>query len=315
MPLEKLVLPSPLQKLDDQRFVEKSVEVYLKRDDLIHPVISGNKWRKLKYFIAQHDSHLGVLSFGGAFSNHLVALAYACNQRGIPSVGIVRGERSSEQNSTLSYCQKLGMQLHFADRQTYKKRNQVDYWRELQAVYPNYVILPEGGRTKEALLGVGEIITEVPLEFTHIVCPVGSGTTLAGLAAKVQYHQQVIGVAALAKADYLRAEVEQLLMLQDKDKNNWQLMTDFHLGGFAKSSPDLLSYIQRFYQLHQVTLDPIYTGKMCMAFEKMLLADKFPPGSKIILLHTGGLQGWHGFKQMKRVNDDYLASINWLPAD
>lgn len=294
---------SELQPLHHPLFTRHNVQVKVKRDDLIHPIISGNKWRKLKYnlsHVKQHKNISGLLSFGGSYSNHIHALAYACYQQNIPCVGFIRGEESYANNFTLTWARNWGMKLHFVDRKTYRRRYDADYLMQLQQEFPDYFIVPEGGSNKLAIPGVSEVITELnqQTEFDTLLTPVGSGGTLAGLicgdqSSKNSEHQ-LLGIAVLKDADYLVDEVKSLLPTKAYKHNNWQILTNFHRGGYAKFSLEDAQRILEFNQLTGVNFEPVYSGKMVLALLDLLEQGYFKAGERIVLLHTGGMQGVGG---------------------
>lgn len=301
---------SDLQPLNHPAFNKHKVQVQIKRDDIIHPIISGNKWRKLKYNIQtvkQSPSVQGVLSFGGCYSNHIHALAFACFEQSIPCIGIIRGEAEYADNFTLSWAAHWGMKLHFVDRKTYRRRYDSDYLAELQQQFPSYAFIPEGGSNSLAIKGVSEIITELIQQttFDTLITPLGSGGTLAGLVAgdaSNQTNHKILGIAVLKNADYLKEQVEFLLPEPAKSHNNWHVLTNYHRGGYAKFSPQDASRIIEFNRVTGVNFEPVYSGKMILAFLDLLDEGYFSPGEKIVLLHTGGMQGLGGMIERGIVN-------------
>jgi 1-aminocyclopropane-1-carboxylate deaminase len=298
---------SKLQTISHPLFEKHQLNVSIKRDDSIHPIISGNKWRKLKFNLefAKKHNYAGVISFGGSFSNHIHALAYACQQQGLKSIGIIRGEKEYVNNFTLSMAQKWGMELQFVDRKTYRIREDQDYLAELQKLYPEYLIVPEGGSNTLALTGVGEIITELnqQCEFDTLLTPVGSGGTLAGLIKADVNQHKIIGIAVLKQDDYLAEHVNALL---DNSSNysNWQIMSQFHCGGYAKFSKEDAQKILIFNQQTGFTFEPVYSGKMILALLALIEQQYFPKGHRIVILHTGGLQGIGGLIERNLLNPD-----------
>lgn len=299
MPTKSIVQP-----LRHPLFEKHNIEVLIKRDDLIHPVISGNKWRKLKYNIAFAKEHnkTGIISFGGSYSNHIHALAFACQQEGLNSIGIIRGEREYAKNTTLSQAKHWGMELKFVDRQTYRQKNHDDYLLSLQHQYPNHVIVPEGGSNQLALPGVSEICKELSnqCEFDTLITPVGSAGTISGLIIGDNNQHQILGIAVIKQADYLKEEINSLMSTNHKS-TNWQLLTQYHGGGYAKFSDKDLAELKDFIGITQVPFEPIYSGKMILALLKLVKSNYFPRGHRVVLLHTGGLQGLHGLVQQQRI--------------
>jgi 1-aminocyclopropane-1-carboxylate deaminase/D-cysteine desulfhydrase-like pyridoxal-dependent ACC family enzyme len=266
------------------------VQLTIKRLDLIHPQISGNKFYKLKYNLIE-ARRLGLdtlLSFGGAYSNHIAATAYAAQRFGFKSIGIIRGEELAHRplNPTLDTAQQLGMQLHFVSRENYKKKQEIEYLSQLQMQFPNSYIIPEGGSNDFALQGTREILSPVDkFNYDIICCAVGTGTTLAGLIEASQENQTVLGFSAL-KGDFLTQTVQGYTV-----KDNWRITDDYCFGGYAKSSVELRDFIQKFEQEQQIPLEAIYTGKMLYGVFDLLKQGHFPAHHRILLIHSGGLQG------------------------
>jgi 1-aminocyclopropane-1-carboxylate deaminase len=312
------------QEIFHPLWLAKNIQVFVKRDDDIHPIISGNKWRKLKFnlkHIQKTPKLKGALSFGGSYSNHIHAFAFACFQENIPCVGIIRGEADNINNYTLAWAKHWGMKLHFVDRKTYRRRQHADFIAELENLYPNYFIIPEGGSNKLAIPGVAEVITELNQQvgFDTILTPVGSGGTLAGLItgdslASNKQHK-ILGVAVLKGADYLRHEIQKLLPEHAKSHNNWQLLTGYHCGGYAKFSDEDSEKIIEFNKLTGVDFEPIYSGKMILTFLKLLKQGYFETGERIVLLHTGGLQGLGGMIERGILNKSDWPAFKPLTSD
>lgn len=290
--LERQFLPSPLQRVDDNFLIQRDIELWIKRDDLLHPIISGNKWRKLKYCL-DHALQIGaqtLVSMGGAHSNHLHALAYAGYQLGLNTRAYVRGEElvSDQGNPTLNDLRQWGMSLQFISRSDYrmlrdrKQHDQApngqlgDYW------------LAEGGASLLALQGVAEIIDEIEQPFDLIAVACGTATTLAGLIAAAP-QQQFLGVAALKGGRFLYDDVRALL--GKTVANHWQIVLDAHHGGFGRITPELSAFIESFQQRQAIPLEPIYTGKLVFAIYRLVGQGVIGHGTRVLVLHTGGLQG------------------------
>jgi 1-aminocyclopropane-1-carboxylate deaminase len=307
---------SLLQKLEHPLFDKYNLDVRVKRDDLLHNIISGNKWRKLKYNLEQlkTDEFQGALTFGGSYSNHIHAFAYACKQQNIPCIGVIRGEAHYADNFTLSWARHWGMQCHFVDRKTYRRRFETSFIDELKVLYPNYFIIPEGGSNSLAIPGVAEILTELSsqADFDTLITPVGSGGTIAGLISgdcvANQKRHKILGVAVLKQAEYLVDDIKSLLTQEAKAHSNWQLLTNFHCGGYGKFSQDDANRIITFNQQTGVYFEPVYTGKMVLALLDLIAQDYFKPKERIVLLHTGGLQGLGGMIEQNR-----LEAKDWPP--
>jgi 1-aminocyclopropane-1-carboxylate deaminase len=305
---------STLQTITHPIFDRNHLTVSIKRDDAIHPIISGNKWRKLKFNLSYAKTHnySGVLSFGGSFSNHIHALAFACQQQGLKSIGVIRGEKEYASNFTLTMAQQWGMELHFVDRKTYRLRENKDYLAQLQKAYPDYLIVPEGGSNALALTGVGEVITELnqQCEFDTLLTPVGSGGTLAGLIKADNNQHQLLGISVLKQNGYLTEQVNTLLE-NSSNYSNWQIMSEFHRGGYAKFSKEDAQKLLTFNQQTGFTFEPVYSGKMILAFLDLIEQQYFPKGHRIVILHTGGLQGVGGLieRNLLNANDWILPTL------
>lgn len=267
---------------------DPTIQVQMLRLDAIHPIISGNKWFKLKYNIqeALQQDAKGIVTFGGAFSNHLIATAAAAYYAGISSVGIVRGIYSSDTlNPVLQQCAEYEMQLHFVSRSEYAQKNESD----VQLLFPHHFIIPEGGANDAGRKGAGEIAAFIPAEYSHILVSVGSATTFIGMRNSLPVEQHLMGFAPLKGGVYLKEVIEQhLLSYQNK---NWQLTDAFHFGGFGKINPDIICFMDDFRQRYGFELDRVYTAKMMMGLQQKLAEGFFAKGSKILCVHSGGLTG------------------------
>lgn len=277
------------QQVPYQHIEYRHQRISIKRLDLIHPQISGNKFFKLKYNLlaARQQGFEKVLTFGGAYSNHIAATAFAAHQFGFQSLGMIRGEELAQRpfNPTLATAQQFGMQLEFISRNAYRQKDQPDFLQRLQQQYPDFYLIPEGGTNALAVQGCREILTAEDAQFDLICCAVGTGGTLAGLIEASQQHQQLLGFSAL-KGDFLTHEVAQLTT-----KRNWRILEDYCCGGYAKTTPELIQFIQAFEQRYNIPLEQVYTGKMLRGIFDLIDQDKIGPDQKILLIHTGGLQG------------------------
>lgn len=292
---------SRLDKIHHPLFEEHGVQVYIKRDDLLHEHVSGNKWRKLKYNLkhARSRNLSNILTFGGAYSNHIVATAAACKMYGFNSIGIIRGdELHANANDTLIKASEFGMKLKFITREEYRRRSDVDFLESLSKKYQSTFVIPEGGSNALAVRGCGELIDEIDVDFDHIICAVGTGGTMAGIVSRLEPDKMALGIPVLKNAHYLEAEVKKLVKANHyKINDNWQLFYDYHMGGYAKFNVHLIEFINQFKVDQDVQLDPVYTGKMMFALFDMIKRSRFRSGSKIIAIHTGGLQGIDGFNK------------------
>jgi len=288
--LEEGFKSSILTQLFDPLLEQKQVELWVKRDDLIHPVISGNKWRKLKY-ILDHALAINtdtIISMGGAYSNHLHALAYVGKELDLQTVAYIRGEQPKNFSLTLRDLESWGMELRFISRVEYRELRQYKNHDVLPKIKPNEYWLPEGGATELALKGVAEIVSELDMNYDFLCVPCGTGTTLAGLINVSSDKCKVIGFSALKGGCFLADDIQPLLQ---GNKQNWSIQLDYHFGGFAKSNNELLLFIEHFFNRHEIELEQVYTGKMFYGLFDLIKHDHFKKGQKIIAVHTGGLQG------------------------
>lgn len=309
---------SALQSISHPIFTEHQLTVQIKRDDLIHNIISGNKWRKLKYNLrhAKSVGAKGIITFGGCFSNHIHACAFACFEQELPVIGIIRGEESNQNNYTLAWSKHWNMQLKFVDRKTYRMRDNETYLQQLQLEYPDHYIIPEGGSNSLALRGVSEIIEELneQCQFDTLITPVGSGGTLAGLIMADKSAHSLLGIAVLKQQGYLEQEVLSLLTSKDKKSNNWHIAHEFHRGGYAKFSQNDAERIRLFSQDVGIDFEPVYSGKMILALLDLIESGYFPAQHRIVLLHTGGLQGLAGMYERNLLNQDEWPLLPAPPA-
>ena len=286
-----IACPSPEQSVSPDWHHAGDYQLSVKRDDLLHPHISGNKWRKLKYALTNYlsDEIKELVSFGGGYSNHLHALAYACSKLNIELTAIVRGNYQNNLTPMLKDIMQWGTKVQFVDRAFYQQRYDAIFLDELRLQHPGAEIVPEGGSQQAALQGVQEVITELQHNYDYILAPVGSGGTLAGLIA-AQTPAKILGIAVLKGQAYLEQLVTQLLPVNNI-QDNWQIHHDYHCGGYAKRSPELIAFCESFCQAHAIPLEPVYSGKLFFAAKQLVEQQWFPAGSRILLLHTGGLQG------------------------
>lgn len=301
--LEKeLVLPSPLVSVSLPLTVEKNIHLYIKREDLIHPWVSGNKWRKLKYNLdfALQKNIQTIITFGGAFSNHLYATAGACALLGIKSIGIIRGEIDM-QNPTLKFCNEKNMTLIPVSRTAYREKEASKEIQDIIQKYPDAMVIPEGGTNQLALKGVGEIWDELnhqlPTTPDYITLAAGTGGTTAGLLSYNDYPTKIISYSAL-KSDHLKEEI--LSLTGQKNKEKLTMITDYHFGGYGKWTDELIQFISDFESMTGIPLDHVYNGKAVYGLLKMIEDDYFPQGTTIVHVHTGGLQGLAGLEYMRK---------------
>ncbi len=294
------MLPSPIQQIFDPLFEEKGVKVFVKREDLIHPVIMGNKWRKLKYNLANAKAQglETIVTPGGAFSNHILATAAAAKELGLKSIGIIRGEELNESsNPTLQKAVAHGMQMEFISRSDFESIRSDP--KIIQRMYPQAGFIPEGGTNALAIKGCAELVAEIKIDYDFICSAIGTGGTVAGVIHGVKLPTRVLGFSSL-KGDFVHSMVKSLLTKNDKLKDNYQTFDQYHFGGYAKVTDNLVAFINDFHQKHQILLDPIYTGKMFYGVIDLIKKDFFKFNHRIILLHTGGIQGIEGYNMMNK---------------
>lgn len=298
-------LPSPLQRLDYALFNSKNVTVYVKRDDLIHPEISGNKWRKLKLNFEKYKQggYDAILTFGGAYSNHIAATAALGKLFDIPCIGIIRGEElTANSNETLKAATVNGMQLFFVTREEYSWRYEDDYKHQLRNKFGHILIVEEGGANFYGMMGCTEIISEIDIQPDFYFVSAGTGTTTAGLLM-AENKAKIIVVPALSNGDFLRKDILDLLTyggLTDEDliekDEQLSLLTEFSFGGYGKVTAELIAFMNTFYKATQLPLDQIYTAKLFYALCRLIETGEIPSGSTVITIHTGGLQGNQSIK-------------------
>ena len=291
----------------------KGHTIIIKREDLIHPIVSGNKFRKLKYVFKslEEKSDTTILTFGGAFSNHLAAVAAAGKLADIKTIGIVRGEEwknKIEASTTLSYSKSQGMELFCVSRADYDLKEGSGVVRDLQTQNPSTRILPEGGTGTLGVKGCEEILQKSDTEFDVICSSVGTGGTLAGLINKSAPNQTIIGFNAL-KNPAVKNQIAQFTQ-----KQNWNIEDRYIFGGYAKVNDDLISFMNSFYQQYKIPLDPIYTGKLLFGIFDIIKQNKWQWGKKILIIHTGGLQGVKGMNlQLQKKGKPHLVYGKELP--
>ena len=274
-----------------------NITLFIKREDLLHPHILGNKFRKLKYNLAQakKENKETLLTFGGAFSNHILAVAAAGSEYGFKTVGIIRGdelENKIADNPTLQKAQDFGMVFEFVPREIYSDKDNPKFIEQLKEMFGDFYLLPEGGTNDLAVKGCEEILTDEDAKFDYICCAVGTGGTISGIINCSKKGQQVLGFPAL-KGDFLSEDIRKFVA-----NSNWELILDYHFGGYGKVTEELILFINDFYKKHKIPLDPIYTGKMVFGVLDLITKNYFPENSKILIIHTGGLQGILGMNKI-----------------
>ncbi len=267
----------------------KNLQVDVLRLDQLHPVVSGNKYFKLKYYLqeAKVSSKKTIATFGGAYSNHIVATAFACKEAGLQSVGIIRGEKPPQLSDSLEEALAYGMKLIYVSRESYKNKAHIihEYAKE------NWFWIDEGGYGFTGMLGAKEILTSADTSsYTHIICACGTGTTLAGLVEAALPHQACIGISALKGHVELRKEVMNLIAMQHQDKS-FEVIHDYHFGGYAKHPAELINWMNELWRAEQLPTDIVYTSKLIFAVKDLVEKDHFNNKHKLLIIHSGGLQG------------------------
>ena len=299
---------SPILNQDLNLTFPNSISVHMKREDLIHPIVSGNKFRKLKYNLIQAkiENQTTLLTFGGAFSNHIAAVAFAGKEQNFKTIGIIRGEELRNkifENPTLQFAQDCGMQLEFVTREAYRQKTELGFLENLSAKFGAFYLIPEGGTNELAIKGCEEILSDEDASFDYICCSIGTGGTITGIINSLLPHQKVLGFPAL-KGEFLEDEIR--IFARNK---NWEVITDYHFGGYGKVSPELIAFMNQFYKESQIPLDPIYTAKMVFGVMDLIEKNYFPKKSKILLIHTGGIQGIQGMNLKLKAKN--LLTINF----
>ena len=294
----------PLQKIEASFLRDKNVQLYVLREDLIHPIISGNKWRKLKYNIeaAKTKGLDTILTFGGAYSNHIAATAAAGKIYGLKTIGIIRGEETLPLNPTLQMAKNNGMLFKYVSRATYRTKNTPSFIQQLHQEFGAVYIVPEGGSNVLAVKGCSEIVKNITIPYDVICCACGTGGTIAGIISST--HQQVLGFPALKGGAFLVKDINDLLHEYNPQFNhkNWKLITDYHFGGYAKINEELMGFVKTFREHNNIQLDYIYTGKMLFGLYDMIVRSNEFNNQTIVVVHTGGIQGNKGFESRLKLN-------------
>ncbi len=281
-------------ELKSQIFEQFDVRVLLKREDQNHPFISGNKWWKLKYNLerALKDGHSTLVTFGGAYSNHLYATAAAARELGLNSIAVIRGEETLPLNPTLSFVKAAGTQLYYISREAYRNKAAPSFIQQLHDRFGNFYLIPEGGTNALAVKGCAEWakLVKEEVDFDYLCLPVGTGGTMAGVIEGLNESSRVMGFPVLKGAIFLEEEIKKYTF-----KNNWELVYDYHFGGYGKITDELIEFIIQFEKQFNVPLDPIYTAKMMFGLIDLIKKQYFHQRSTILIMHTGGLQGRAGF--------------------
>lgn len=286
---------TPIIEIRSKESENAEVKVLVKREDLNHPFVSGNKWWKLKHNLEElkKSENQTLVTFGGAYSNHIYATAAAAKELNLTAIGFIRGEEVLPLNETLAFAKECGMKLHFVSREDYKKKTEKAFIENLKEKLGDFYLIPEGGSNSLALKGCAEFTREIlsSIDFDFLCLPVGTGGTMAGIIAGLEGKRNVIGFSVLKNGNFLNDEVKRLMVeFSNQGYSNWSIHTDYHFGGYAKQTPELNEFILKMKLQHHLPLDPIYTGKMAIGIFDLIAKNYFPKGSTILILHTGGLR-------------------------
>ncbi len=280
-----------IQMIENRLTIENNISLSILRLDKIFSGIAGNKFFKLYYFLKEAIAEQKkIITFGGAYSNHLAATAVACKIYKIDCTGIVRGEKPKKLSHTLLFCKAQGMELKFISRTNYKEQTEKDFKIEVTDKFSNYVFIPEGGYSKVGVAGAELISNAYPnKDFTHICSSVGTTTTLAGLINSSSPQQKIVGFSAIKNISDLESRIK--FLIDNPLRVKFSLCNDYHFGGYAKTTNELLFFMNKFYEEFSIPTDFVYTGKMMFGVFDLIKKKYFAESSKIICIHTGGLQG------------------------
>lgn len=291
-------IETPLVELEIEELRPKQVRILIKREDLNHPFISGNKWWKLKYNLeeALKQGKKTLLTFGGAYSNHIYATATAAHEVGLKSIGIIRGEETLPLNSTLAFAKSQGMQLHYISREEYRKKTEQEFIQQLHNQFGDFYLIPEGGTNELALKGTQELGEKLlkEIEFDYLCLPVGTGGTMAGIINGFKGKKEILGISSLKNGSFLTEEIKNWIKNKSSEAyGNWHVFTSYDHGGYAKVTDELVEFIKKINREYCLPLDQVYTGKLVWGVIEEVKKETFRKGSIVLVLHTGGLQGSH----------------------
>lgn len=302
---------TPVEEIIDPLIKDSGVRLLIKREDLNHPFLSGNKWHKLKYNLvaACEEGFDTILTFGGAYSNNVYAVAAAGKLFGFNTIGVIRGYERLPLNPTLSFAVDSGMKIHYIDKESYRKRNSETFANSLKDKYGKFYIIPEGGTNICGVKGAGDILLNVTEKHDYVCCACGTGGTLAGLITALDGKKQLLGFSVLKGGEFLNEDVEILVYQSSGNQyNNWYINLDYHFGGYEKINLELIQFIKKFEIINNIPIEPIYTGKLFYGIYELIRTGYFERGKTILAIHTGGLQGLAGMRlRIKKIldgNDD-----------
>jgi len=293
---------SRIQQIHFSDISDKEISLFIKREDELHPFISGNKYRKLKYNLeeALNQKNETLITFGGAYSNHIAAMAAAGFEHNFKTIGVIRGDELAnnleeviQKNATLKFASEHNMKFEFVSRSEYRTKTSVTFIRKLKEKFGDFYLIPEGGTNNLAVKGCEEILNEEDVKFDIVCLAVGTGGTISGIINSSKNHQKVMGFPAL-KGDFLQHEINKYIL----KKENWCLNTEYNFGGYAKITEELITFINKFKNETNIPIDPVYTGKMMFGIVDLVKKNYFKKGTKILVIHTGGLQGIEGMNSL-----------------
>jgi 1-aminocyclopropane-1-carboxylate deaminase len=294
----ELQAPVQVHEVKDYLLKKFGVRLFFQREDLVFPLIPGNKWRKLKYnFIkAREEGHDTLLTFGGAYSNHIAATAAGGKMYGFKTIGLIRGEECLPLNATIVKAKEDGMQIFYISRSDYRHKSEEQYLENLKSSFGSFYLLPEGGSNFLAVQGCAEILSHIDIRYDIVCCPVGTGATLAGLITGAPHGKKILGFSSLKGGLFLEKDLVGFLPENVRNSNSdWSIEHNYHFGGYAKTTPELLQFRENFLQEHNIPLDLVYSAKMVYGIYDKIKKGDFQPGERILAIHTGGLQGNKGF--------------------
>lgn len=293
---------SRIQQIHFSDISDKEISLFIKREDELHPFISGNKYRKLKYNLeeALNQKNETLITFGGAYSNHIAAMAAAGFEHNFKTIGVIRGDELAnnleeviQKNATLKFASEHNMKFEFVSRSEYRTKTSVTFIRKLKEKFGDFYLIPEGGTNNLAVKGCEEILNEEDAKYDIVCLAVGTGGTISGIINSSKNHQKVMGFPAL-KGDFLQHEINKYIL----KKENWCLNTEYNFGGYAKITEELITFINKFKNETNIPIDPVYTGKMMFGIVDLVKKNYFKKGTKILVIHTGGLQGIEGMNSL-----------------
>jgi 1-aminocyclopropane-1-carboxylate deaminase len=293
---------SRIQQIHFSDISDKEISLFIKREDELHPFISGNKYRKLKYNLeeALNQKNETLITFGGAYSNHIAAMAAAGFEHNFKTIGVIRGDELAnnleeviQKNATLKFASEHNMKFEFVSRSEYRTKTSVTFIRKLKEKFGDFYLIPEGGTNNLAVKGCEEILNEEDAKYDIVCLAVGTGGTISGIINSSKNHQKVMGFPAL-KGDFLQHEINKYIL----KKENWSLNTEYNFGGYAKITEELITFINKFKNETNIPIDPVYTGKMMFGIVDLVKKNYFKKGTKILAIHTGGLQGIEGMNSL-----------------